>query len=577
MVTTTYGRSTGFCVDPIEKKPLNHFYPGTSVLSFGTAGCNLGCKFCQNWSTSKSRDVEAACEAAAPEAIAEAAVRLGCRSVAFTYNDPIVWAEYAIDTACACRQAGVKTVAVTSGYINAEAREAFFQHIDAANVDLKGFSDDFYRTLTGGRLEPVLDTLRWLARHSNTWLEITNLIIPAGERFARRRSSGCAAGSSRNWGPTCRCTSRRFIPTSSCPIAGPTPPETLAAAYDIARRCGLRYVYTGNVSDRRRQTTYCPGCGQAGDRARRLSSWASIASARAAARSATRRLPAGSTTGRAIGAAAACRSASATSCPEPPVPADRPAGCAPSLTRGATAAGLPGGGPSAWRPPCESRPARPMPAAPGRHRRHCPSMAASSASNAAGNSAPVAVSSGLGVAGRGGQPCRRPRRPATIRASRPSRPTELDSLDMEVWLLWGLQPVAARGRDRLQAVTIGKHGVQIARGQARGLLLPCVAVDHHLDAKGLLQQVCLKAGLPADAWLRRRHHADDLRGLCHRRPLREATGRRRKPSRKADCADGGEEDPRRRGPSPEAAEDRPAAVAGAFYPAPARGDRPHAR
>ncbi len=227
MVTTTYGRSTGFCVDPIEKKPLDHFYPGTSVLSFGTAGCNLGCKFCQNWSTSKSRDVEAACEAASPEAIAAAAVRLGCRSVAFTYNDPIVWAEYAIDTARACHASGVKTVAVTSGYMNPDAREPFYEHIDAANVDLKGFSEDFYRTMTDGRLEPVLDTLRWLAHRGNTWLEITNLVIPGANDSPDEIQRMC------RWivdelGPDVPLHFSAFHPDFKLSDRGPTPPETLA-------------------------------------------------------------------------------------------------------------------------------------------------------------------------------------------------------------------------------------------------------------------------------------------------------------------------------------------------------------
>src|SRR5271170_4489384 len=178
MKLTTYGKSTGFCVDPIEKKPLNHFLPGTSVLSFGTAGCNLGCQFCQNWSISKSREVEILSERATPEGIAETALRLGCRSVAFTYNDPVIWAEYAIDTAKACHQVGIKTVAVTAGYITPEARPEFYSVMDAANVDLKAFTERFYKRLTLAALEPVLDTLKWLKHESDVWFEITNLVIP---------------------------------------------------------------------------------------------------------------------------------------------------------------------------------------------------------------------------------------------------------------------------------------------------------------------------------------------------------------------------------------------------------------
>src|SRR5579885_2280001 len=178
MVLTTYGKSTGFCVDPIEKKPLNHFYPGTSVRSFGTAGCNLGCKFCQNWSISKSKEVEALSERATPEQIAVGAESLCCKSVAFTYNDPVLWAEYAIDTAKACRERGIKAVAVTAGYITSEARRPFFEVMDAANVDLKGFTEAFYQKYTLSHLQPVLDTLRWLKHESEVWFEITNLIIP---------------------------------------------------------------------------------------------------------------------------------------------------------------------------------------------------------------------------------------------------------------------------------------------------------------------------------------------------------------------------------------------------------------
>ena len=261
VVSTAYGRSTGFCVDPIEKKPLNQFYPGTAVLSFGTAGCNLGCTFCQNWTMSRSRDVEAACETAAPSTIAAAAARLGCRSVAFTYNDPIIWAEYAIDTAKACRQAGVKTVAVTSGYISASARAAFYEQMDAANVDLKGFSEDFYRQYCAGQLQSVLDTLRWIARESQVWLEITNLIIPQANDSPEEINRMC------QWivaelGPGVPLHFSAFHPDFKLTDRGATPIGTLAAAHDIARQAGIRYIYTGNVIDYGRQQTYCPGCGQ---------------------------------------------------------------------------------------------------------------------------------------------------------------------------------------------------------------------------------------------------------------------------------------------------------------------------
>ena len=178
IVLTTYGRSSGFCIDPIEKKPLNHFLPGTPVLSFGTAGCNLTCKFCQNWNISKARDFDRIQDTASPEKIAEAAVRSGCRSVAFTYNDPVIFLEYAVDVAQACRERGIKTVAVSAGYISPESRIEFFRHIDAANIDLKGFSEGFYKTLCSGRLAPVLETLEYLKHETDVWFEITTLLIP---------------------------------------------------------------------------------------------------------------------------------------------------------------------------------------------------------------------------------------------------------------------------------------------------------------------------------------------------------------------------------------------------------------
>ena len=159
IVLTTYGRSSGFCVDPVEKKPLNHFLPGTPILSFGTAGCNLACKYCQNWDISKSREIDTLADAASPETIARAAQELGCRSVAFTYNDPVIFIEYAIDVAQACHEVGIKTVAVTAGYICDEPRIEFYQHMDAANVDLKAFTDHFYKSLCVGQLQPVLPRL----------------------------------------------------------------------------------------------------------------------------------------------------------------------------------------------------------------------------------------------------------------------------------------------------------------------------------------------------------------------------------------------------------------------------------
>lgn len=260
MELTTYGRSTGFCIDPIEKKPLNHFLPGTSVLSFGTAGCNLGCRFCQNWSISKSREIEALSEVATPETIADSAVRSGCRSVAFTYNDPVIWAEYAIDTAKACHERGLKAVAVTAGYITPQAREEFYEPMDAANVDLKAFTEQFYHKLTFSHLEPVLDTLKWLKTSSRVWFEITTLLIP-GENDSPDEIARLCDWVAENLGPEVPLHFTAFHPDFKLRDRGPTPASTLMRARQQAIERGLRYVYTGNVHDTASQSTWCPNCG----------------------------------------------------------------------------------------------------------------------------------------------------------------------------------------------------------------------------------------------------------------------------------------------------------------------------
>lgn len=261
MVLTSYGRSTGFCIDPIEKKPLNHFYPGTAVLSFGTAGCNLGCKFCQNWSISKSREIELLSETASPQAIARAAKALQCTSVAYTYNDPVIFAEYAVETAKACHELGIKNVAVTAGYVTDAARPYVFEHMDAANVDLKGFSEEFYHRLCAGHLQPVLDTLKYLVHQTQVWVEITNLIIP-GENDNPAEIRAMCEWILTELGPDVPLHFTAFHPDFRLLDHPPTPVETLIRAYDIAREVGLHYVYTGNVLDTARQSTYCPRCGQ---------------------------------------------------------------------------------------------------------------------------------------------------------------------------------------------------------------------------------------------------------------------------------------------------------------------------
>jgi pyruvate formate lyase activating enzyme len=259
IVLTTYGRSSGFCVDPIEKKPLNHFLPGSAVLSFGTAGCNLACKFCQNWDISKSRDMDRLMDLATPRAIADAARDSGCASVAYTYNDPVIFAEYAMDIADACREAGVLNVAVTAGYITPDARREFFAKMDAANVDLKGFTDDFYVKLCGARLQPVLETLVYLKHATTVWFEITTLLIPTkNDSDAELRE--LSRWVHRELGPDVPLHFTAFHPDFKMTDLPPTPAATLSRARRIALDEGLHFVYTGNVHDREGGTTFCPGC-----------------------------------------------------------------------------------------------------------------------------------------------------------------------------------------------------------------------------------------------------------------------------------------------------------------------------
>jgi pyruvate formate lyase activating enzyme len=260
IVLTTYGRSSGFCIDPIEKKPLDHFLPGTSVLSFGTAGCNLGCRFCQNWDISKSREIDTLADAAAPEEIAATAARLGCRSVAFTYNDPTIFLEYAVDAAVACRETGIASVAVTAGYISPEPRVELFAHMDAANIDLKSFSDSFYREVCGGRLASVLETIEYVALETAVWLELTTLLIPG------LNDSDAELDALTSWvvghvGPDVPLHFSAFHPDWKLRDRPPTPPATLSRARRIALANGVRYAYTGNVHDRDGQSTWCHACG----------------------------------------------------------------------------------------------------------------------------------------------------------------------------------------------------------------------------------------------------------------------------------------------------------------------------
>jgi pyruvate formate lyase activating enzyme len=256
----TYGRSSGYCVDPVEKKPLNHFLPGTSVLSFGTAGCNLACRFCQNWDISKSKEMDTLADAASPAGIAAAARRLGCASVAFTYNDPTIFLEYASDVADACHEVGVKAIAVTAGYICPEPRADFYAHLDALNVDLKGFTEEFYKRVCIGHLEPVLETLEYLRHETDLWFEITTLLIP-GHNDGDAELDELTAWVAEHLGPDVPLHFTAFHPDFKMMDVERTPPATLTRAREWGLRNGLRYVYTGNVHDRAGSSTWCPGCG----------------------------------------------------------------------------------------------------------------------------------------------------------------------------------------------------------------------------------------------------------------------------------------------------------------------------
>jgi pyruvate formate lyase activating enzyme len=261
IVLTSYGRSSGFCVDPIEKKPLNHFYPGSSVLSFGTAGCNLACRFCQNWDISKSRQIDKLADSASPQRIADSAAALGCRSVAFTYNDPVVFMEYAIDVAQACREQGIKSVAVTAGYMSPAPRAEMYKYMDAANVDLKAFTEDFYQKICGARLGPVLQTLEYLVKETEVWTEITTLLIP-GLNDSDEEIDAMTRWIADRLGPDVPLHFTAFHPDWKMRDRPATPTTTLRRARQLGLANGLRWVYTGNVYDPEGQSTVCPSCGK---------------------------------------------------------------------------------------------------------------------------------------------------------------------------------------------------------------------------------------------------------------------------------------------------------------------------
>lgn len=257
----TWGRSSGFCIDPIEKKPLNHFHPGEPILSFGTAGCNLTCKFCQNWDMSKSREMDTLCQEALPEHIAAEAQRYQCLGVAYTYNDPVIFLEYALDVADACHELGLKNIAVTAGYVCDKPRKVFFNKMDAANVDLKAFSQSFYKKICGGDLTPVLDTLLYLKHETEVWFEITNLLIPDENDSSEEIEQMCT-WIYENLGPEIPIHFTAFHPDWKMRDKQRTPAETLTRARKIALHSGLFYPYTGNVSDSTGNSTYCHSCSE---------------------------------------------------------------------------------------------------------------------------------------------------------------------------------------------------------------------------------------------------------------------------------------------------------------------------
>lgn len=524
MVLTTYGRSTGFCIDPIEKKPLNHFLPGTAVLSFGTAGCNLGCKFCQNWSISKSREVEKLSEQATPEAIAEAAVATGCRSVAFTYNDPIIWAEYAIDAAEACQARDIKTVAVTAAYITPQARGPFFKSFDAANVDLKAFSEEFYNHVTLSHLQPILDTLRWLKQETDVWFEITNLLIP-DENDSPDELRRMCDWILENVGDEVPVHFTAFHPDFRMQDKPRTPHETLIAAREQALQAGLHFAYVGNVNDCERQSTYCPGCGQLLIERdwHQLGTWQLDGNCCAGCGTTIpglfearpgnwgrRRQPvdmhrfAGDVqaagdqdTLQRIDSVFATSGplAMSSSQPEPTTSGDD----SPVTLDARQRRTILDAAACAVRATVEKHPIE----------WDDPDLAGTAARTLSGAFVSLKRSGHLrSCCGLQGQPVRLDQalRHAAIRTATqdprfpPVSPSEFDFLDLEVWLLYAPREVAVESDARIDAVTIGRHGLQVIRGDARGLLLPGVATDNNWDAQTFLDQVCIKASLPPTAW-----------------------------------------------------------------------------
>jgi AmmeMemoRadiSam system radical SAM enzyme/AmmeMemoRadiSam system protein B/AmmeMemoRadiSam system protein A len=553
MVLSTYGKSTGFCIDPIEKKPLNHFYPGTSVLSFGTAGCNLGCKFCQNWDISKSREVARLSARAEPETVARAALANNCQSVAFTYNDPVVWAEYAIDTAQACHAVGIKTVAVTAGYISPVARRDFFADMDAANVDLKAFSEEFYRKITYSHLQPVLDTIKFLKRETDVWFEITNLVIPQANDSLGELREMC------NWivetvGDQVPVHFTAFHPDFRMLEHGATDPQTLVTAYDIARSAGLRYVYVGNVHDAVRQSTFCHQCGHllieregyrlgnyTIDSEGRCQNCSAPIPGRYAAQPGdwgARRQPirieryAQEAHQHDLGAIGESLPVASQAAPGQQPISSISAASTPTViamekvtvtSTNSASATTPAGPITSPRPlklgrlTAEQRGLVLKLAAAGisqtvtRQAMKLPEEVVGSFSQSIVMGVFVTLKRGevlRGCCGVLGKPMALG--PAISSAAKrtatedqrftPISACELPYLTMDVTLLGPFQRLESRGNNRAAEVQVGKHGLMIQQGDKSGLLLPSVATERGWGAERFLQAVCAKAGLPSAAW-----------------------------------------------------------------------------
>ncbi len=537
LVLTTYGRSSGFCIDPIEKKPLNHFLPGTPVLSFGTAGCNLGCKFCQNWDISKSRQMDRVAAEATPQAIIDAAQRSGCRSVAFTYNDPVIWAEYAIDIAKVARQRGIKTVAVTAGYITPEARGEFYEWIDAANIDLKAFTETFYRKLTQTHLEPVLDTLKYLKHETEVWFEITNLMIP-GENDSPEETERMCGWIVDNLGDGVPVHFTAFHPDFKMLDTPRTPHETLCRAREQALEAGIRYAYVGNVNDVERQSTYCANCKtllierdwyelgvyRLQDN-RCVQCGANIPGVfeNGHGNWGRKRLPI-----RIEDTTERMESASATMAAirnkKPARPEADGATAAESVTTGTDAdVAADASGQVKTRFTAEEsneliayvravvdqavrgepvddtlRPAlRDAPAYGAFVTLKRASMLRACRgrwAGALGESDPGMFQLGPLLQTVAGDTAMSDTRFAAIHTR------ELGALALDISIMFDAGPVTARGTERVGAIEVGRHGLVISHPKGRGLLLPQVATENGWDAATFLNQLCRKAGLEPHTW-----------------------------------------------------------------------------